>query len=161
MTIELLVMISDQNEVTNDVWRAMDTLRKTRSFRLENAALIERDTNGKAHIQQYKRYPAWGPTIDDDFLMLFTHGIFNGDEETHKREVVVAEFGECLVEELEKAWLPHSSALLIFIARDSLVNTQEVLDHLSKYSGTLVHTSFPERSIKSMLELSNVAESQK
>ena len=160
MTAELIIMIFHQNGETRDVWRALDELNGTRALGLKNAVLIERDARGRAIIQQHKHYPALGPAMDDTFLSFFTTALFTEDAEDLNRDLLVAEFDECFIEELEKVWLPHRSALLIFIPADSLVNSQQLLDYLSEYSGTLIHTTLPERTIKSILELFDIAESQ-
>lgn len=160
MTAELIIMIFHQNGETRDVWRALDELNGTGALGLKNAVLLERDARGKAFIQQHKHYPALGPAMDDTFVLFFTNALFTGDAEDLNRDLLVAEFDECFIEELEKAWLPHRSALLIFIPHDSLVNSQQLLDYLSEYSGTLMHTTLPERTIASILELSNSIESQ-
>jgi uncharacterized membrane protein len=160
MTAELIVMIFHQNGETRDVWRALDELNGTRALGLKNAVLIERDARGRAFIQQFKHYPALDPAMDDTFVLFFTNALFTEDAEDLNRDLLVSEFDECFIEELEKAWLPHSSALLIFIPRDSLVNSQRILDYLSEYSGTLMYTTLPERSINSILELSNISEIQ-
>ena len=154
MTAELIIMIFDQNGINQNVWGAMDKLRKDSVLGLENAIVIERVEKGKTFIQQNKHYPAWGQGMDDAFITFFTNALFTESAEDFHRDLLVAEFDECFIEELEKTWRPHRSALLIFIPRKSLVNSQRILDYLSEYSGTLMYTTFPERSIKSILELS-------
>ena len=153
-------MIFNQDGDTRDVWQAMDKLSKTRALGLKNAVLIERDARGKAFIQQYKHYPAWGSVINDTFVLFFANALFTEDAEDFNRDLLVEELDECFIEELEKAWLPNRSALLIFITHASLVNSQRLLDDLSEYRGTLMYTTLPERSINSILELSNISEPQ-
>lgn len=153
-------MIFNQDGDTRDIWQAMDKLSKTRALGLKNAVLIERDARGKAFIQQSKLYPAWGSVINDTFVLFFANALFTEDAEDFNRDLLVDELDECFIEELEKAWRSRRSALLIFIPRESLVNSQRILDYLSEYSGTLMYTTFPERSIKSILELSINAEHQ-
>ena len=154
MTIELIVMFFDQDEVTPNTWRALNTLRKTRAFGLENAALVERDAAGKAFIQHYKRYPAWGKEIDDTFMLLFTNAIFKDNAGDHERDMLIAEFDEFFISGLERLWRPSNSALLIFIPRESLVDTSRLLNYLAGYSGTLIHTTIPVRTIESILAMS-------
>ena len=160
MTVELIVKFINQNGMKQNVWLALNKLRKSKGVELENAILVERDAQGKTFIQQYRYYPAWGPALDDSFLLLFSNALFMGDTNTRTRELMVAEFAECFIEELEKAWLLHYSALLILIPSDSLVNSKELLDYLSDFTGILVHTTFPERLIISILESSKSAEPQ-
>ena len=157
MTVELIIMIFNQNDSNKDAWRALD---KTKVLGLKNVILVERDEVGRAYIQQSKHYPARDQVLDDSFLLHFSNAAFLGDAKSLKRELMIAEFGECFFEEIEKAWQPHSAALLIFIPSNSLVNTQRLIDCLSENSGTLVHTTFPERTIKSIHELFDIAESQ-
>ena len=157
MNVELIIMVFNQNESSKDVWQAMD---QTNVLGLKNVILVERDAVGKAYIQQSKRSPARDQVLDDTFLLLFTNAMFISDARCDKRELMIAEFGECFIEELEKAWHPHSSALLVFIPSNSLVNTRRLIDSLSENNGTLVHTTLPERTIKSILEFGDIAESQ-
>ena len=157
MTVELIIMIFNQNDSNKDAWRALD---KTKVLGLKNVILVERDEVGRAYIQHSNHYPARDQVLDDSFLLHFSNAVFIGDAKSLKRELMIAEFGECFFEEIEKAWQPHSAALLIFIPSNSLVNTQRLIDCLSENSGTLVHTTFPERTIKSILELFDIAESQ-
>ena len=154
MTAELIVMIFNQKGDTRDVWSVLEKLHNARKIRLKNAVLVERDASGKAFIQQHRNFPTWDRAFDDSFILLFTNALFTEDAEIHKRELIASVFDECFVEELEKAWLPHSSALLIFIPSNSLVNSQRLLDYLTEYSGTLMYTTLPERVIDSILELS-------
>ena len=157
MTVELIVKFFDQDGIKQNVWLALNKLRKTKGIELENAVLVERDVRGKTFLQQYRHHPAWDPALDDSFLLLFSNALFKGDTNTRTRELMAAEFAECFIEQLEKAWLLHYLALLIFIPSDSLVNSKELLDYLSEFTGILVHTTFPERLIMSILELSKSA----
>ena len=154
MTAELIVMIFNQNGETRDVWRALENLHKARDIGLKNAVLVERDASGKAFIQQHSHFPTWDRAFDDSFILLFTNALFTEDAETHKRELIASVFDECFVGEFEKAWQPNSSAMVIYIPRNSLVNSQRLLDYLSEYSGTLMYTTLPEQVIDSILELS-------
>lgn len=150
-------MIFNQNDSNKDVWRALD---KTKVLGLENVMLVEHDGLGKASFPQSAQSPARDQVLADSFLLFFSNAMFMRDAESHQRELMIAEFGDCFIEEIEKTWLPYSSALLIFIPGNSLVNTRRLIDNLSENSGTLVHTTFPERTIMSILELSTIDESQ-
>ena len=152
MPIDLLVMIFDQNGVTPGAWHALNSMRKNRSFGLENAVLVERDAAGKASIHHYKSYPTSRPILDDTFLTLFTNVLFTDSQGSRKLGLVIAELDEMVLEEITDAWEANSSALLIFIQRESLADTRKLLDHLSKFSGTLIHTTIPSRIIESILE---------
>ena len=158
MTIELIVMIFDQDGVTSNAWKALHTLRKTSAFGLENAVLVERDADLQAFIQHYKRYPAWKAPLDDTFLILFTKTIFGDSQGDRACDAVSQELDEVFLEGVTKAWEDKHSALLIFIPRESLLDTRRLLDYLSEYSGTLIHTTIPQRIIESIIEGSKSAE---
>jgi len=154
MTIELIIMIFEQDEATPNARQALNTMRKTRSIGLDNAALVERDSTGNVFVQQYKRYPAWELTIDDTFLMLFTNAIFKDNVEEREQNLLLAEFDEHFMTELDRIWQPSNSALLIFFPRKSLVDMRHLIDYLAEFSGTLIQTTIPERITKAILELS-------
>jgi uncharacterized membrane protein len=158
MTIELIVMIFKHDEATPNARRALNTLRKSRSFGLNSAALVQRDSTGKAFIQQYSRYPAWELAIDSTFLLLFTNAIFKDNVEDRERNLLLTEFDEYFVIELDRVWQPSNSALLIFFPRESLVDMQHLINYLAEFSGTLIQTTIPERTIKAILELSKSTE---
>jgi len=161
MSIELILMIFDQDEVAPNAWLVLDTMRKTRAFGLENAVLVERDTAGKAFIHQFKRYPTWKPALNDSFLTLFTNAIFSGTADERERDPLIAELDEVFLQEVADAWQPSTSALLIFVPRQSLVDTRLLLNYLADHSGTLIHTTFPEQIIESILEQSKSSELSK
>ena len=69
------------------------------------------------------------------------------------RPLVEAGLDEYFLEDVANALLPNSSALLIFFPQDSLVNTRQLLDSLSKFKGALIHTTFPSQIIDSVLYL--------
>jgi len=158
MTIELIVMIFEHDEVTPNARLALNTLRKSRSFGLNSAALVQRESTGKAFVQQYRRYPAWELATDDTFLMLFTNVIFKDNVEDRERNLLLAEFDEYFMTELDRVWQPSNSALLIFFPRESLVDMRHLINYLAEFSGTLIQTTIPERTIKAILELSKSTE---
>jgi len=90
--------------------------------------------------------------MHDTFLTLFTNVLFTDSQGSRKLGLVIAELDEMFLEEITDAWEANSSALLIFIQRESLADTRKLLDHLSKFSGTLIHTTIPSRIIESILE---------
>jgi len=153
MHSELFVLIFNQDEDTRNSLQALQMMRKSRAFGLDNAALVERDGDGKAYIHQYSRYPAWGPVPDDTFLILFTETIFGDTQEDSVRPLVEAGLDEYFLEDVANALLPNSSALLLFFPQDSLIDMRQLLDALSKFKGTLIHTTFPSQIIASVLEL--------
>jgi len=161
MTIELILMIFDQDEVAPNAWLVLDTMRKTRAFGLENAVLVERDAAGKAFIHQFKRYPTWKPALNDSFLTLFTNAIFSGTADERERDPLIAELDEVFLEEVADAWQPSTSALLIFVPRQSLVDTRRLLNYLAEFNGTLIRTTIPEQIIESILEQSKSSELSK
>jgi len=158
MPIDLLVMIFDQNGVTPGAWHALNSMRKNRSFGLENAVLVVRDTAGKAFIHQFKRYPTWKPALNDSFLTLFTNAIFSGTADERERDLLIAELDEVFLEEVADAWQPSTSALLIFVPRQSLVDTRRLLNYLAEFNGTLIRTTFPEQTIEFILMQSKSVE---
>ena len=153
MHSELFVLIFNQDEDTRNVRQALQMMRKSREFGLENAAMVERDGAGKVYIHQYSRYPVWEPVSDDTFLILFTEAIFGDTQEDSVRPLIEAGMDKYILENVATTLLPSSSALLMFFPQDSLVDTRRLLDTLSKFKGTLIHTTFPSQIIDSVLEL--------
>ena len=153
MHSELFVLIFNQDEDTWNSRQALQMMRKSRAFKLENATLVEPDGTGKAYIHQYSRYPVWEPVWDDTLLILFTEAIFGDTQKDSMRPLVEAGLNEYFLEDVANTLLPNSSALLIFFPQDSLVDTRQLLDSLSKFKGALIHTTFPSQIIDSVLEL--------
>ena len=153
MHSELFVLIFNQDEDTRNSLQALQIMRKSRAFGLDNAALVERDGDGKVFIHQYSRYPVWEPVSDDTFLIIFTEAIFRDTQEDSMRPLVEAGLDEYFLEDVANTLLPNSSALLMFFAQDSLVDTRQLLDALSKFKGTLIHTTFPSQIKDSVIEL--------
>ncbi|MGB2911281.1 MAG: hypothetical protein WBF05_03555 [Anaerolineales bacterium] len=153
MHSELFVLIFNQDEETRNSLQALQMMRKSREFGLENAALVERDDAGKVYIHQYSRYPVWEPVSDDDFLIFITEAIFGDTQEASVRLLVEAGLDKYFLEEVANTLLLNSSALLIFFPQDSLVDTRQLLDAISKFKGALIHTTFPPQVIDSVLDL--------
>ena len=153
MLSELFVLIFNQDEETRIAWQALQMMRKSREFGLNDAALVERDDAGKVYIHQYSRYPVWEPVSDDAFLIFFTEAIFGDTQEDSVRPLIEAGLDEHFLEDVANTLLPNSSALLIFFPQDSLVDTRRLLDDISKFKGALIHTTFPSQIIDSVLEL--------
>jgi len=153
MHSELFVLIFNQDEETRNARQALQKMRKSREFGLENASLVERNGAGKVLIHQYNRYPVWEPVSDDTLLTLFTEAIFGDTQEDSVRPLVEAGLDEYFLEDVANSLLPNSSALLIFFPQDSLVDMRQLLDALSKFKGALIHTTLPSQTIDSILEL--------
>ena len=153
MLSELFVLIFNQDEETRIAWQALQMMRKSREFGLENAAMVERDGAGKVYIHQYSRYPVWKPVSDDTFLILITEAIFGDTQEDSVRPLIEAGLDRHFLEDVANTLLRNSSALLIFFPRDSLVDMRQLLDALSKFKGALIHTTLPSQTIDTILEL--------
>ena len=153
MHSELFVLIFNQDEETRNSLQALQMMRKSREFGLENAALVERDGAGKVLIHQYSRYPVWEPVSDDTLLILFTEAIFGDTQEDSVRPLIEAGLDEYFLEDVANALLPNSSALLIFFPQDSLIDTHQLPDALSKFKGALIHTTLPSQTLDSVLDL--------
>ena len=153
MLSELFVLIFNQDEDTRNAWQALQMIRESKAFGLDNAAMVERDDAGKVYIHQYSRYPVWEPVSDDDFLIFITEAIFGDTQEASVRLLVEAGLDKYFLEEVANTLLLNSSALLIFFPQDSLVDTRQLLDAISKFKGALIHTTFPPQVIDSVLDL--------
>jgi uncharacterized membrane protein len=153
MHSELFILIFNQDEETRNSLQALQMMRKSREFGLENAALVERDGTGKVLIHQYSRYPVWEPVSDDTLLILFTEAIFGDTQEDSVRPLVEAGLDEYFLEDVANTLLPNSSALLIFFPQDSLVDMRQLLDALSKFKGALIQTTIPSQIKDSIMEL--------
>ena len=153
MNSELFVLIFNQVEDTRNARQALQMMRESKAFGLDNTAMVERDGAGKVYIHQYSRYPVWEPVSDDTFLILFTEAIFGDIQEDSARPLIEAGLDKHILENVANTLLPNSSALLMFFPQDSLVDTRRLLDALSKFKGTMIHTIFPSQIIDSVLEL--------
>lgn len=160
MPYELIAMIFDHVEVAKDAWQALQSMPITGRDGSEIAVLLEKDPSGVVSIKQYKPLTDQEQDPNEAFLTLFAATVFGDSQAGQAYDVLVSEIDESYIEEIRQAWQPERCALLVFIPRHSLVDAKGLKNHLVQYRGILVHTSFPERTIKSILELFDIAESQ-
>jgi hypothetical protein len=90
-----------------------------------------------AYIQQSPNDQAGS---DSWILNQFANMIFyDSEDELHK--LIDAGMDERFLEMITTALAPGYSLILIYVCHDSMVDTQQVLEAIKQYNGTLYHTT--------------------
>ena len=108
-----------------------------------NAVIVSRDSDGKTLVHQQRELPAQQPHPSRSLPEVLTDEILGASPEEGLRRMVEAGLSETFLKEITSALIPNSSALLVYIRPESVVDPWQVLDALKQFKGTVHHTTVP------------------
>ena len=142
MDNDLIAMIFSDQQAALDVMRALKWMRTSQFLGPMNAVPVTRDRKGTVTI-----HLRWQPGSDpgasgDQMPSIVANAIFGkSSEEKMQKLIDVADMSESFLRRLEADLVPGSSMVLAYIRSDTLVDTQQFLDAISDFRGTVYQTT--------------------
>jgi uncharacterized membrane protein len=143
MQNDLIVVTFGDEAAALKAKQALEQMRHSPFLGLLNAIVVTRDKAGKVVVHQQWELPPQLPNARKQVARLLVEAFFGHPPEEGAQKLVDAGLDETFVQGVVTALGPRSSMILSYISKDSLVDTQQVLDDLSQFRGTLHHTTVP------------------
>lgn len=155
MDNDLIVMTFDNEEAASKARQALEIMRNRQFLGVPNAVIVTRGRAGKVTVDRQRQLPAEPPGPSSQMPGLLVDTIFGKPPEEGVQKLVDAGLDERFLDKVLSAIGPESSMILNYVRQDSLVDTEQVLDALNQFRGTLHHTTVPaevEEAILKQLE---------
>ena len=151
MVNDLIVMTFDDEAAALSAKQALEQMRTSLFLGLLNALVVTRDRTGKVVVHQQWELPSHPPRASSQIPRLLVEAFFGQRPEDGQQTLVDAGLDEIFVRGVASALGPKSSMILNYIWRGSLVDTQQVLDALRQFEGTLCQTTVPDEAEEAIL----------
>ena len=139
MNNDLIVMTFDNEQDALKAKGALEIMRNSQFLGAMNAIPITRDRAGKVVVQN-QQLPLDQAGPDSWIPNQFVSTVF-GESEDDLQTLVTAGLDERFLQMVKTALYPGSSMILIYIRLDNMVDTQQVLETIKLFNGTLYHTT--------------------
>jgi len=143
MVDELICMIFSGEGGAGEAWSALEENHEGRLFRLVNIVLISRDWAGEVALRPQGKVPVVPGDQDCQLTLFVAEALFDKSAEGYIYQLSEAGLDKTFLQNVAQAVETDTSALLIYIAGDSLIDTRTYLASLSTLQGTVHHTTFP------------------
>jgi hypothetical protein len=127
---------------------AMEIMRNSDFLGVMNAVVVAMDKVGKVFV--HSQCQLADPS--SEMAHLLACAILAKHPEAGGQKLVNAGLDEEFVKRVSSAQRPESSAILNYVRQNSLVDTQQVLDALNLFKGTLYHTTVPPDVAEAILK---------
>jgi uncharacterized membrane protein len=139
-----LIVMTFKNETDASKARgALEIMRNSQMLGVSNAVMVTRDKAGEVSVHHQSESPAHVPSPSSQLAGLLADAIFGKHPEDREKKLVDAGLDKRFLRKVSSALDSTSSAILSYIRRDSLVDTQQLMDALSLFEGTLYLTTVP------------------
>jgi len=149
---ELIVMVSTGVEDSDKVWRTLERSHGGELLTSSDIVLCNRDSQGKVTFQM-----RWKESdhLDDSYSRpagAFAESIFGISRAEGLRQLAEAGVDPRFLQEVVEAFQPGSSAYLIYVPGESLIDTRYYLEILEASPGNLYHTTFRPQTEEALLK---------
>jgi uncharacterized membrane protein len=153
MNNDLIVMIFDNQQDALKARGALEIMRNSAFLGAMNAVPATKDGAGKVVIQVQQ--PPLNQTGADSWIPNALMNSIFGESEDELQELVDAGLDESFQQMVKTALKPGGSMILIYIRYASLVDTQQVLEAIKQYNGTLYHTTITSQVEEAIMRITN------
>jgi len=151
MYSELIVVVSSGQEDADKVWRTLEGRHGGKLLAMSDVVLIRRDNQGKSAFQM--RWQEADHLTDPHRLAgAIAEAIFGISRAEGHRRLIDAGVDTLFLQEVVEALQPDCSAYLIYVPRESLIDTQRYLNILEALPGNLYHTTFRPQTEEALLK---------
>jgi uncharacterized membrane protein len=140
MNNDLIVMTFKNEHDALKARGALEIMRNSPFLGGRDAILVTRDIDGEVVIHHKKTQPVGQTESDSQIPDLIVILLF-GDSEDGLQKLVAAGLDEKFLKKVKSGLAPGSSMILIHVRHESFVDTQQVLDALKQFDGTLYQTT--------------------
>ena len=133
MNSDLIVMTFDDGQMAQTVHSSLNIMRRNQVLGLEESVILTRDGASQARVHQ-------GTTDNSSLAALLAQLVFTTPEKAQP-EAAKVKLDLQFVGSVASALCYNGSALLFFVASDSLTDVGQLLDVLTLFRGTLHQTT--------------------
>ena len=154
MNNDLIAMTFDTEQDALIVRKSSEMMRNSPFLGAMNTVAVTRDRKGNVTIQSQSMLTPPDPSCQ--LSNLIANAIFGKSPEQGIQNLIDVGLDEIFVKELASNLVPDSSLILNYVCRDSLVDTQQVIDAFSQFRGTVYHTTVLDEVEVGILEQNNL-----
>lgn len=152
MIDELICMIFSGEGGAVEARSSLGKKHEGQLFRLVDIVLISRDRAGEVAYRPQRKVPVVPGDQDCQMPLFVAEALFGKSPEVGIHQLREAGIDNTFLQNVFQALETDTSALLIYIPGDSLIDTRSYLASLSTLQGTLHHTTFPSAVKEAILE---------
>ena len=149
---ELIFMIFSGEGGAGEAWSALEKIHEGQLFKLVDIVLINRDRTGKVAFQLQRKIIDVPDDQDRRITLMMAEAIFDNSTQVALHQISEAGVDRMFLQDVTQALKPDTSAFLIYVPGDRLIDTRTYLASLSKLRGTPYQTTFPSTAKESILE---------
>jgi uncharacterized membrane protein len=152
MYSELIVLVFTGKEDSDKAWRTLERSQDGQLFKLIDIVLIHRDTTGKASFQM--RWKESDNLYDNHSRLAgaLAETIFGISGAEGRSQLAKAGLDPLFLQDVAQALKTDSSAYMIYVPRESLIDTRRYLEILEGQQADLYHTTFPVQVEEALLK---------
>jgi len=117
-----------------------------------NTVIVTRDKTGKVVLHIQRQLPNHPEDPSSQMSELLVEAIFGNPPEKGLQMLVDAGVDDGILKLVSSALKPGSSLVLSYVPQDCLVDTQQLVEFLNQFNGTLHHTTVPAEVEGAILE---------
>lgn len=152
MDNDLIAMVFSDQQAALDVRRALERMRTSQFFGPMNVVPVTRDRKGIVTVH-FRWQPCSDPGAPGDQMPgIVANAIFGKSSEEKTQKLIDADMNELFLKKLEADLVPGSSMVLAYIRSDTLVDTQQFLDAISHFRGTVCQTTVSDEVEEAILK---------
>jgi uncharacterized membrane protein len=144
MKNDLIIMTFTNEEDASKTRQALKMMRGSKFWGLVNTIIVSRDSSGTVIVQQEREISAHQRPPDNPLPDVLVDKILGANPEEGIQRLIKAGLDERFLKKITSTLVPNSSAILIYIWPENLAVTQQVLDALMQFTGTVHHTTVPK-----------------
>jgi uncharacterized membrane protein len=152
MKNDLIVLTFENEEDALKARGALEIRRNSQLLGVLNTVIVTRDKTGKLVLHIQRQLPNHPEDPSSQMPELLVETIFGNPPEERLQMLVDAGMDERFFKLVSSALKPGSSLVLSYVPQDSLVDTQQLVEFLNQFNGTLHHTTVPAEVEGAILE---------
>ena len=142
MNSDLIVITFDDGQMAQTVYSSLQIMRKNQVLGLDESVILTKNGAGRAQAHP-------GSPISTGLAELLAQIVFPSTE-TILPVGAMGRLDDQFVEPVVSALCDNGSAILFFVASDSLTDTGELLDVLTLFRGTIHQTTLSPQDVASL-----------
>lgn len=152
MKNDLIVLTFENEEGALKARGALEIRRNSQLLGVLNTVMVTRDKTGEVVLHIQRQLPNHPEDPSSQMPELLAEAIFGTPPEKGSQMLIDAGMDDGFLELVSSALGPGSSLVLSYVPQDSLVDTQQLVEFLIQFNGTLHHTTVPEQVEKAILK---------
>lgn len=149
---ELIFVSFAEESGAGEAWIALDEIHEERLFRLVDTVLISRGSTGKVAFELKWKLSTMPGEKDHQIPLIIVKALFGNSADADIQQLSEAGLDKIFLQDVAQALKPATSALLVYIPGDSLIDAHTYLGYLSKLRGKPHHTTFLSADKEVILE---------